>query len=109
MYFHGDHQGKKIRILKNNPQVSISMSTDHRLFNQNEDVACSYGMEYSSVVMSGMVEFIEDQSEKEQALRLIMKQYTSHPISFNAPAVINVAVFKVQVKQIRGKLFRRFL
>lgn len=108
-YFHGDQHGKKMSCLKNNPLVSISLSTDHRLFNQNEDVACSYGMEYSSVVLSGRAEFINDFAEKEQALQIIMKQYTNHPVSFNAPAVQNVAVFKVLVNQMRGKLYRRFL
>lgn len=108
-YFHGDQHGKKMNCLKINPQVSVSLSTDHKLFKQNEDVACSYGMEYSSVVLSGKVEFITDFEEKKEALQIIMKQYTDHPITFNTPAVENVTVFKVVPNQMRGKIYRRFL
>lgn len=109
LFFHGDQHGKKMNILRENPMVSVSMSTDHRLFNQNQDVACSYGMEYSSVVLSGKIEFVEDIGEKEQALQIIMQQYTNHPITFNGPAVQNVAVFKLTIEKMRGKLYRRFL
>jgi len=109
IYFHGDQQGKKMELLRKNPIVSISMSTGHTLFQRHEQVACSYGMEYKSVVIRGKVELIEDYNEKLEALSIIMAQYTDKDFTFSQPSVINVAVFKVPATTIRGKIFGRFI
>src|SRR5674476_713060 len=49
-YFHGKKNGKKIRILKERPEVCIALSTDQELRWQNENVACSFSMRYKSVL-----------------------------------------------------------
>ncbi|MFN3555472.1 MAG: pyridoxamine 5'-phosphate oxidase family protein [Bacteroidales bacterium] len=95
VYLHSGPVGKKIDILKNNPNVCVSFSTDHQLFNRHEQVACSYGMRYKSVLVKGEVVFIEDYEEKVRALNIIMRKYAGREFTYNAPAVNNVAVYKV--------------
>jgi hypothetical protein len=108
IYFHSAPTGKKIDLLKKHPDVAISFSTNHKLYMQNENVACSYGMSYQGVFAFGKVEFIEDYDQKVDALNIIMKQYSERDFTYNRPAVVNVCVFIVKVDQFTGKEFGRF-
>lgn len=95
VYLHSAPVGKKIDVLKTNRDICVTFSTDHQLFNRHEQVACSYGMKYKSVLISGKVEFIEDFDEKVRVLNIIMRKYAGKDFEYNAPAVKNVAVYKV--------------
>jgi nitroimidazol reductase NimA-like FMN-containing flavoprotein (pyridoxamine 5'-phosphate oxidase superfamily) len=103
IYLHSARTGKKIDILKANPEVCVSFSTDHQLRWVNEEVACSWGMKYRSVLAYGKVEFIDDFDKKEEALKVIMKNYSNREFTFNAPAVKDVLVFCVKVDQLHGR------
>jgi len=104
VYLHSSREGKKIGILGNNKNVCLSFSTDHELRFQSENVACSYGMRYRSVLIFGQVEFIEDYDAKIKALNIIMKNYTDREFKYNAPAVKDVFVFKVMVRKMEGRV-----
>ncbi len=103
IYFHTGPGGKKLDILKSNPYVSVSFSTDHKLFFRNEPVACSYGMYYRSVIASGKVEFVEDYEEKIKCMNIIMRKYTGKDFPYNAPAINNLVIFKLTPELIEGK------
>lgn len=106
IYLHSDPEGKKLSILKKNPAVCINLTTAHELFHINEDVACSYGMRYKSLVVDGLVEFIETDEEKINALNIFMDQYVKgKDFSYSAPAVKNVCVFRVKVENFTGKIY----
>ncbi|WP_462279901.1 pyridoxamine 5'-phosphate oxidase family protein [Salinivirga cyanobacteriivorans] len=109
IYFHGDPKGRKMDILKENPKICLTMSTEHSIYYQNEKVACSYGMNYKSIVADGEVEFVEDYDEKVKALNLIMAQYVEGEFDYNSPAVKQVAVFKVKLNNLKAKNFGRFV
>lgn len=103
VFLHSAAEGKKLDILKHNPNVCIAFSTDHQLFFRNEEVACSYGMRYRSALIYGKVEFIEDFEEKARVLNLFMLKYTGKEFSYNAPAVKNVCIYKVVAEKMEGK------
>jgi uncharacterized protein len=103
IYLHSAAAGKKIDILRSNPKVCICFSTDHKLFHRHETMACSYGMRYRSVLAYGNIEFIEDYDQKVDVLNIIMRKYTGKDFSYNAPAINNVAIYKVNVHTIEGK------
>jgi len=103
-YLHSAKTGRKMDVLKNNPNVCLAFSTDHRLFKRHETVACSYGYDYRSIVAFGRLEFIEDYDAKVLALNIIMRKYTGRDFSYNSPAVNNVAVYKVAPSNIQGKI-----
>ena len=105
IYLHGSPKGKKADILKVNPDVCIAFSTDHELRYVNEEVACSWSMRYRSVLAYGQADFIEDLTEKEKALNIIMKHYSDRPFAFNTPAVREVMVFRVKVEQMDGRVY----
>lgn len=106
VYLHSAPAGKKIEILKANPNVCITFSNSHELYKQSENVACSYGMRYRSVLIRGRVEFVEDYDEKISILNLIMKQYTQRDdFSYSEPSVKNVTVMKIEATKIEAKAF----
>lgn len=104
IYLHSAGEGKKIDILKSRPDVCIAFSTDHELKFVNEEVACSYGMRFRSVLAYGSVEFIEEAEEKQRILNIIMKHYTGRDdFNYNMPAVVDVCVYKVDVFEFTGR------
>ena len=106
LYLHSAPEGKKNDVLRHNPQVCVSFSTDHQLYHQNKEVACSYSMRYRSVLLYGKVEVIEDLETKEQILNKIMAQYTKKEnFSYSHPALKNVQVFKVEAEKMDGRAF----
>lgn len=105
IYFHSARTGRKIDILLKNPNVCIAFSTDHELRWVNEEVACSWGMKYRSVIACGKVEFIDDPDKKEEALSVIMEHYSDKAFSFNAPAVKDVMVFRVKAETLEGRVY----
>jgi uncharacterized protein len=105
IYLHSSRKGKKIDLLRSNPNVCIAFSTDHFLRYQSEDVACSYSMKYRSVLAHGKVEFVEDTDEKTSHLRIIMKNYTPKEFSFNLPAIHEVCCWKVIVSNFEGRVY----
>lgn len=104
IYLHSAKAGRKIDIMKNNPEVCISFSTDHKLFYRNETVACSYGMDYRSVLAYGKVVFVDDYEEKARILNVVMRKYTGKDFSYKTPAVNNVEIYKVEPVKIEGKV-----
>jgi nitroimidazol reductase NimA-like FMN-containing flavoprotein (pyridoxamine 5'-phosphate oxidase superfamily) len=104
IYLHSAKTGRKIDIMKDNPEVCIAFSTDHNIFFRNETVACSYGMDYRSVLAYGKVVFVDDYEEKARILNVIMRKYTGKDFSYNAPAVNNVEIYKVEPEKIEGKV-----
>lgn len=105
VYLHSAKQGKKIDILKNNAGVCIAFSTAHELSYVNEEVACSWGMKYKSVLVYGKVEFINDYDEKVKALEILMKNYSKMDFKFNKPAVDDVQPWKVKIEKIEGRAY----
>ena len=105
IYLHSAPQGKKIDIIKNNPNVCIAFSADHHLRWQHEKVACSYSMKYRSVLAQGKIEFITDIDKKIEALNIIMGNYTDKKFSYNDPAVREVSVYKVKADIMEGRAY----
>lgn len=103
IYLHSALTGKKIDILKNNPDVCICFSTDHQLFHRHEPVACSYGMKYRSVLAFGKIDFIEDYNTKVKVLNIIMRKYAGRNFEYNAPAVNNVCIYQLAPTKIEAK------
>ncbi|HRS54197.1 MAG TPA: pyridoxamine 5'-phosphate oxidase family protein, partial [Bacteroidales bacterium] len=92
IYLHSGPEGKKIDSLRKNPCVCIVFSTDYVLRYTSENVACSYGMKFKSVLAYGKVEFVDNYDDKIRILNVIMKKYTNKEFSYNAPAVRNVVI-----------------
>ncbi len=102
LYFHSAKTGKKIDILKQNPNVCFEVDMPEGLI-ENES-ACLWGMRYKSVIGFGRAYFIEAQNEKKEALDILMKKYSGRDIfSYSDEAIGQVMVVGIRIRQMSGK------
>lgn len=101
-YFHCAKEGKKLDIIKNNPNVCFELEAD--TVHSYDEEACKCTMHYKSVIGWGKAEPIEDEKEVLHALNLIMKHYVDkESFTYTEKALKAVAVFKVEVLEMTGK------
>lgn len=106
VYLHTAPKGKKNDILKKNNNVCISFDIDSKMHFRDKEVACSYGMKYRSVIISGKAFIIEDYNEKVRIMNLFMNKYTgSSEFKYNPPAINNVNIYKIRIEEATGKKF----
>ncbi|MDR2533620.1 MAG: pyridoxamine 5'-phosphate oxidase family protein [Tannerellaceae bacterium] len=104
VYLHSGAEGRKMEILERNPRVCITFCAGGKLVWQHPDVACSYSISSRSVVAWGTVAFEDDFDRKVDILRIFMKHHSGREFKFNAPAVMNVKVWKVAVDSVSMKV-----
>ena len=101
IYLHGAKKGRKIDVLRANPKVFFEMECDLQPF--EGDVACRYGMAYSSLMGKGNAVIVEDVEEKKLALSAVMKTQTGKDFTFDERLVSIVAVFRIDVQEYTAK------
>ncbi|MDH3354732.1 MAG: pyridoxamine 5'-phosphate oxidase family protein, partial [Chromatiales bacterium] len=62
IYFHGSPKGKKMRLLKENNNVSFNVTTDSTIipsyFSSTEELACPASAFFRSIIIDGKAEII---------------------------------------------------
>ena len=101
IYFHSALEGRKIEILKKNPQVCFEFDEVIKVV-KNKD-ACDWGMAFKSVIVEGTAVFVEDITQKAHGLGLIMAQYSKRVFEFSKESMEKTAVIKVVITQMTGK------
>lgn len=102
LYFHGAKEGRKLDLLRKNPNVAFEIDGQHRLLTGKEP--CSYSYAYESLLGTGTASVIEDLSEKEKLLARMMQQLTGQSFqNFPEKALLAVCLFQIQVREISGK------
>ena len=101
LYFHSAPVGKKIEIIKTNPNVCFELDNNTVLV--EAEVACAWSMKYQSVIGFGKACLIEDDLEKHTALNIIMQHYSGRDFYVPETELLRVAVFKVEIESMTGK------
>ena len=101
LWLHGATQGRKLDVMRANPKVFFSMECDLQPF--EGDVACRYGVGYSSLMGKGIAEIVEDVEIKKNALTYLMKTQTGKDFEFNDKLVSVVSVIKIDVAEYTAK------
>lgn len=101
LYLHGARRGRKLDLIRQNPKVFFEMDCDIVPF--EGDVACKYGITYSSIMGRGLAEIVEDPEEKMSALTHLMKTQTGKDFEFNEKLVSVVAVIRIDVSEFTAK------
>ncbi len=102
LYFHCAEDGRKVDIMKKNPNIAFEMDTSHKLFDNATD-ACGFGMQYECIMGTGTVRFVTEKDDKVPVLDLIMKHYTKkhlpyRPEFINATLIVAVDVTSISCK-----------
>ena len=102
LYFHSGHKGKKIELLKKNPNVCFEFDEDCRVLAQPS--ACDWGMAYCSVVGYGEASFVTSPEGKRRALDIIMRQYGGDGGSYSDGKITATCIIRVQIRRMTGKM-----
>ena len=101
IYLHGARRGRKIDVIKSNPKVFFE--AEYGIVPFEGEVACKYGITYSSIMGRGKAEIVEDVEEKMKALSILMKTQTGKDFEFNEKLVSVVAVIRIDVSDFTAK------
>ena len=101
MYLHAATRGKKLDMIRANPKVFFEIDCDLMPF--EGDVACQYGLVYSSIMGKGTAHIVEDVEEKMQAMSILMKTQTEKDFTFNERLVSIVSVIRIDVDAYTAK------
>lgn len=101
LYFHSALKGKKIDILKKNPNVCFEFEILTQVIQSAK--ACKYGMKYRSVIGFGTAGFITNEDLKRQALDVIMNQYADGSFIYEEASLKSVIIIKVEIHSMTGK------
>lgn len=81
--------------------VAIEMDGQHELV--EADTACNFSYKYASIIGNGIVEWIEDVTEKEKALNRIMLHQSGRTFEIPVSALKSVKLFRVVVQHFSAK------
>ncbi|MFC2118617.1 pyridoxamine 5'-phosphate oxidase family protein [Bacteroidota bacterium] len=101
LYFHCAKEGKKIDIIRKNPYVCFEFDLVPEIIKAEK--ACNWGIKYKSVIGFGKAFLVKDLEEKENALRIIMSQYTEKKSEFSGESVEKTGIIIVEIESITGK------
>ena len=101
LFFHCANQGRKIDVIKKNPNICFEVDELIRL--KKASLACDWGIDFKSVIGSGKAQFLEDSKEKIQALNVIMSQYSGRTFEYPDEMLEKTCVIKVVIDEMAGK------
>lgn len=101
IWLHCARQGRKLDVMRVNPKVFFEMEYGITPF--EGEVACKYGITYSSLMGRGVATIIEDVETKKIALSALMKVQTGRDFSFEDKMAEVVGVVKIDVIEFTAK------
>lgn len=101
LYLHGATKGRKLDMIRSNPNVFFEMECDVQPFEGR--VACQYGVAYASLMGRGQAELIEDTQEKKEMMALFMKSLTGKDFVFDDRKVSVVTMIRIRVTRYTAK------
>jgi nitroimidazol reductase NimA-like FMN-containing flavoprotein (pyridoxamine 5'-phosphate oxidase superfamily) len=101
LYFHCANAGKKLDIIRRNPNVCFEMEGEIVLLRAAQP--CNWGMKYKSVIGFGKAAIIDSGQEKESALAIIMTHYSDDAGTFPEESVARTTVIKITIDALTGK------
>ena len=102
LYLHSALQGKKLDMIRRNPNVFFEMDCDLMPFEGEKP--CQYGLVYSSIMGRGKAQIVEDVEEKMRAMSVLMKTQTQKDFEFNDRLVSIVAVIRIDTAEYTAKM-----
>lgn len=102
VFLHSGPKGLKMDILRANPKVCFSATTDYSVLTAEE--ACKWSLKFCSVVGFGRADEVTDEAAKAQALEAIMKHYSGRDDwEFNDQGLAMASVWRIEVESLSGK------
>lgn len=81
LYMHGAPVGKKRTLIAADNQVSFNIVTNAKLFEPTDDQLSHYSYYYQSIYGTGTAVLVSDLTEKETALRALLRHEVGHDVA----------------------------
>lgn len=105
LYFHGARQGRKLRLMDQNPQVGFEMDAAHQII--RGELACDYTTHYHSIIGSGRLERLSGYADKLHALTCIMEHYEpGRTWTFHEKIVQATQILRLTVEELSCKAYK---
>lgn len=102
IYIHCASAGKKIDLLKNNSSVCFEVELKAEIV--KNDKACKWATAYRSIVGYGKIEILDDFTQKQQALEIIMSHNGAPDLTeFEPKQVDAVLILMLTIDTLTGK------
>lgn len=104
LYFHCAKEGKKLHLIRQNPNVGIELDREIALVEGS--APCQYSYRFMSIIGSGKAGIVEDMEEKAHALTKIMKHQTGRDFDDfekNPKLTSAVCILRVDVEEYSCK------
>lgn len=103
LYFHCATTGKKLDIIKKNPNICFEADADVELI-KGQDPCRDWSMKYRSVIGFGRACILEDPDEKTEGLEVLMSHYSGQEThEYDDSIFRRVAVVKIEIDTMTGK------
>lgn len=106
LWFHtGWHQGHLFHNLKQNPKLSLEVSGIGSLTPVKDGFACDSSLLYSSVIVFGTAEVIDDKARKAWFFDRMVEKYGDPSLEFKPgyPMLDKIILFRMAIDIITGK------
>lgn len=103
-YFHSALQGRKLDLLRQNPQVCFELDCGHALVPAG--LPCGYSYRYASIIGEGTVELVEEPARKVLYLQRLLRHQTGRDFPLQEEQAASVAVGRILVHSLTGKAHR---
>ena len=102
LYFHSAKAGRKLDLIRQNNIAGFEIDCRHEL--ETADACCDWSMKYSSIIGSGVIDFVNDVEAKVKGLDLLMRHYGFKGETAYPPAMLGqTTVLRMQVTQLSAK------
>jgi uncharacterized protein len=101
IYFHSAKAGSKVEIMKRNNKVCFEISLDQGVIESDE--ACDFEAKHRTVIGIGTAIFVEDETEKIEALNGIVGLFTTKKFEFPTTNLHATLVVRIQIESVKGK------
>ena len=104
VYLHSTLEGRKIDIIRKNPDVCFQVITGTRL-STGPDACGDWTMKYRSVTGFGKAVLLEDKESRIEAMHILMDQYTTKgPFEFSDKRLAETMVIRIDITEMTGKI-----
>jgi uncharacterized protein len=100
LYFHCAREGRKLDLIRGNPNVAFEMDCSHHLI--TADSACGYTMEFESVCGTGLMEILPPNRHFD-AMAVFMSHYAGSPLPLAEKDLQNVCILRLTVRELTAK------
>lgn len=103
IYFHCAKEGRKLDMIRLNPQVSFEVESDVAII--EADAPCGWTTHFRSVIGFGKAVTVEDEAEKLRGMDVLMAHHGAAKGEYDKHNFDHAAIVRVDIEEMTGKKY----